>query len=568
MSTDLILLHAPSVYDFREKTILFGPVSDQIPSTPVFEMYPIGLTSIAEYLERNGYRVRIVNLAVRMLNDVNFDAEGMVARLQAPVFGIDLHWMLHCHGAIEVARLVKKHHPESRVLLGGFSASYFYRELMEYPEIDYVMRGDSTEEPLRQLMRSVKSGKDPETVPNLVWRDSRGEVRENPFSHVPTDLGHVMIKHYANTVRSVLRYRDLASYTPFKGWLDYPITAVFTCRGCTQNCTICGGSASTFNKIFKRKGPVFRSPAAVLEDIRQITRFSKGPIFVLGDLRQGGDGYADEIFHGLQEKKIKNQLIFEIFDPAPRSFLSEMARSSPGFCLEMSPESHDPEVRKAEGRNFSNEDLEQTISDALDAGCGRFDLFFMMGISRQTPQSVLDTVDYCGYLMDRFKGNKRLFLFIAPLAPFLDPGSPAYEQPEKFGYRVLFRTVEEHRQALLQPSWQYSLNYETEWMTRRQIVDTSYEAMIRLNRLKGSYGVITEQMAQAENRRLEVAREMTQRIDDILARGDHQELQLLKPEIDKINMSPSTHWEELKLPMKSGKIKVFRSLWSWLTGQL
>ena len=69
MPTDLILLHAPSVYDFREKPILCGPVSDQIPSTPVFEMYPIGFTSIAEYLERAGYRVRIVNLAVRMLND-------------------------------------------------------------------------------------------------------------------------------------------------------------------------------------------------------------------------------------------------------------------------------------------------------------------------------------------------------------------------------------------------------------------------------------------------------------------------------------------------------------------
>jgi len=43
--TDLILLHAPSVYDFRKKAILYGPVSDQIPSSPVFEMYPIGFVS-------------------------------------------------------------------------------------------------------------------------------------------------------------------------------------------------------------------------------------------------------------------------------------------------------------------------------------------------------------------------------------------------------------------------------------------------------------------------------------------------------------------------------------------
>jgi B12-binding domain/radical SAM domain protein len=567
MAVDLVLLHAPSVYDFREKTILCGPVSDQIPSSPVFEMYPIGFTSLADYLERAGYHVRIVNLAVRMLNDSKFNAERMIASLKAPVFGIDLHWMLHSHGSIEVAKLVKKHHPGSRVLFGGFSASYYYRELIKYPQIDYILRGDSTEEPLRQLMRSIKSGREPETVPNLVWRDSRGRMRVNPFSHTPTDLSHVMVRHYANTVRSVIRYRDLASYTPFQGWADYPITAVFTCRGCTQNCTICGGSASTFRKFYNRKKPAFRSPEAVNKDIRQIARFSRGPAFVLGDIRQAGDEYATELFRLLQEKKVRNQLIFEIFNPAPREFLRQMSLSSPNFCLEMSPESHDPEVRKAEGRYYSNEELEQTIGDALDVGCGRFDVFFMIGVPHQTPQSALDTVDYCGYLLDKFKGDKRLSLFIAPLAPFLDPGSPAFEKPVQYGYHILFRSLEEHRNALVQPHWRYSLNYETDWMSRQQIVDTTYQAMTRLNRLKAEYSVIPEQMAQAENHRLESAREMMQRIDEILAQGDYEKLDLLKPQIDEINMSPSTHWEELKLPVGSVRVRFLRSLWSWLTGR-
>ena len=134
-----------------------------------------------------------------------------------------------------------------------------------------------------------------------------------------------------------------------------------------------------------------------------------------------------------------------------------MGLSAPGFCLEMSPESHDPEVRKAEGRHFSTEAMEQTFRDALDAGSGRLDIFFMIGIGKQTPQSALKTVEYCGHLLDRFNRDKRLFLFIAPLAPFLDPGSPAFENPERHGYHVLFKTLEEHRQALVQPSWKYSL---------------------------------------------------------------------------------------------------------------
>ena len=568
MSVDLVLLHAPSVYDFRQKTILYGPISEQIPSSPIFEMYPIGLTSIAEYLERAGYRVRIVNLAVRMLNDRDFNAEKMIERLKAPVFGIDLHWMVHCHGAIEVARMVKKYHPEAKVVFGGFSSSYFYKELIEYPEIDYVVRGDSTEEPLRQLMDCIMRRREPEIVPNLVWRDSRGTVRENPFSHVPVDLSHVMVKHYANTTRSVIKYRDLASYIPFKGWTRYPITAVLTCRGCAQNCVICGGSAATFREFYNRGKPVFRSPESVARDIKQIARFSNGPAFILGDVREGGEEYTHKLFRLLQKNGVKNQLIFEIFTPASKDFLRQMSLCSPNFCLEISPESHDPEVRRAEGRHFSSEALEQTLGDVLDVGCGRLDVFFMIGVPKQTPQSVMDTVDYCGYLLDKFKGDKRLFLFIAPLAPFLDPGSLAFEQPERHGYHILFRTLEEHRQALVAPSWKYSLNYETDWMTRQQIVDTAYKAMMRLNRLKAKHGVISMQMAEAENQRLEAASEIVSVIDDILSGSDRErELSRLKARIDQINMSPMTHWAELELPLGLIKVKFLRSLWSWATGR-
>ena len=139
---DLILLHAPSVYDFRKESILYGPVSDLVPSTPVFEMYPIGFTTMAEYLERSGLRTRIINLAVRMLDDINFNVETHLAKLDAAAFGIDLHWLPHAHGSIEVARIVKRLHPGRAVIFGGFSSTYFHEELIQYAAVDYIIRGD------------------------------------------------------------------------------------------------------------------------------------------------------------------------------------------------------------------------------------------------------------------------------------------------------------------------------------------------------------------------------------------------------------------------------------------
>jgi len=567
MKTDLILLHAPSVYDFRKKTILYGPVSDLIPPSYVFEMYPIGLTSIAEYLERHGYRVRIVNLAVRMLRDDKFDAESFVKRLQAPVFGIDLHWMLHCHGAIEVARLVKKWHPESKLIFGGFSSSYFYKELMQYPEIDYVLRGDSTEEPFKQLMDCLRNNKSPEKVPNLAWKDGHGKIHENPFTYVPDDINNVMVDHFGQVIRSVIRFRDFASYTPVKDWARYPITAVLTCRGCKENCVICGGSAAAFRKCYNRTKPAFRSPETVIRDIKQISRFSNGPIFILGDLNQAGDEYASRVLDLLTKNPVKNQFILELFYPASKDFLRRMSLACPNFCLEISPESHDPAIRKIMGRPYSDKDLEQTLSDALEVGCRRLDVFFMIGLSKQTPQSVLDTVDYCDYLFKRFHGDKRLSLFISPLAPFLDPGSLGFEHPERFGYHVLFHKLEDYRQALVSPSWKYSMNYETDWLIRQQVVDSSYDAILRLNQLRVKYNIIPEKLAQISDRRLKAAWEMAHRVDDLLSKNDIEEIDRLKPEVDRINAFPVAEKIQLEVPPPLIRLKPFRALWYSLTGR-
>ncbi len=567
MSTDLILLHAPSVYDFRQKTILYGPVSDLIPPSTVFEMYPIGLTSIAEYLERSGYRVRIVNLAVRMLRDNDFDAEAFIKRLSAPIFGIDLHWMVHSHGALEVAKLVKKWHPESKVIFGGFSSSYFYKELLERPEIDYVLRGDSTEEPLRQLLDCLANKREPQAVPNLAWKDSQDRIHENPFTNVPIDINNIMVNHYGYVVRSVLRYRDIISYTPVKDWLRYPITAVLTCRGCTQNCVICGGSSAAFRLFLNRQRPVFRPPESVIKDIKQISRFSNGPIFILGDLQEPGEDYASEVLSLLQKNKVKNQFILELFYPAPRELLQQMSLACPNFALEISPETHNPEIRKVIGRPYTDQALEQTISDALDVGCGRLDIFYMIGLPKQTPQSVMDTVDYCGYLLEKFKGGKRLSLFISPLAPFLDPGSLGFEQPERYGFRVLFRSLEEHRQALVSPHWKYSMNYETNWMTRQQIVEASYEAILRLNQLKAKHGVISAEMARVSEHRIKAAQEMAFRIDGLMAEGDYEGISRLKTQVDEINTYPVAEKIQLEVPPPFIRLRPLRALWSMLTGR-
>ncbi|MFH1612660.1 MAG: cobalamin-dependent protein, partial [bacterium] len=133
---DLILLHPPSIYDFRKRNIMFGPISDVVPSTPIFEMYPLGFMTIVSYLKKYNLEVRIINLALKMLLQSNLNVENLIKKLNPLAFGLSLHWLPHVHGCLKIAQLIKKYHPQTPIIVGGISASYYHQELISLPYID------------------------------------------------------------------------------------------------------------------------------------------------------------------------------------------------------------------------------------------------------------------------------------------------------------------------------------------------------------------------------------------------------------------------------------------------
>lgn len=514
---DLILLHPPTLYDFRKRPGIHGPISDVVPSTPIFEMYPIGFTSLSEYLERHGLKVRIINVAMKMLKDEKFDVDRLIQKNKPVAFGIDLHWMAHVQGALALAEIIKRFHPSIPVILGGLSSTYYHEEILaQYPFIDFVVRGDSTEKPLLQLIQAIKTNKDFKNIPNLTYRDEKKGIQVNPLTHVPETLDEITID-YRHIMKKVVRYADPTGYQPFIDWYTYPVTAVFTCRGCIYNCKTCGGSSQTFRGMANRKKPAYRDPKLLAQDIFNISDHLHAPVMIIGDIFQPGEKYGFAFLQEIKRRPITNHIAFEFFVPPSRAQLERIAESISNFNIEISPESHDEEVRRAFGRPYNNESLERMLEDAVDLGSKRIDLFFMTGLPKQTYSSVLETVEYCRILLERFRSYNKLFPFISPLAPFLDPGSLVFEAPQKYGYRLLYRTVEEHRQALLAPSWKYILNYETEWMNRDEIVYSTYEAGKRLNRLKAEFGLIDPKTAESVEMRLDGAVQMMKEIDQIMA---------------------------------------------------
>ncbi len=329
MQYDVILIHPPAIYDFRKKVIFPGPIAMTVSeSTGQFMTPPVGMLSIADYLDRNGYKARVNNLCERMLASDSFQVEQYIANLSARVFGIGLHWSVHSQGAIEIARLCKKLHPESFVILGGLSSSVFHDEIVrKYPFVDGVIRGEA-EKPFLELVQTLEHGEKLERVPNLTFRDNTGLVTTAPLIEPCADLDE-----FEFTRLDLLEPKGAVFAPGLPSHWYVPV-----CRGCAYGCAGCGGSAYSYKVYFGRKKPAFRSPEKIAQDIRKLSEQGVQRVFLFQDPRMGGKEYWSKLLATLQNENLQlAQLTMELFAPANEEYIKELSKIRVPVVLTMSP---------------------------------------------------------------------------------------------------------------------------------------------------------------------------------------------------------------------------------------
>ena len=499
LQADLFLLHAPSVYDFRERDdMLFAYLSDSdsVNVTSIYEMYPIGWFSMKKCLADHGFDAKIVNVASLMLMYPELDVKRLLGRLEAPIFGFDLHWMTQCQGAIELAAELKQVHPEALTIFGGISATYFADQLIKYPSVDVVVQGYDTLAPVTELVTRVRQGsRDFRSIPNLLYK-ADGEVQATGFSHKPA-------ANYNNARNDWSYYKD----TPNPGLSASKLIMTLPNTGCAHDCGWCGGSKFAYRNMM---------------DVHK-TLIQKDNDLIIEELRTMGEAAKRTSIYALQcysENKVRmhryldavkevgyNSVSFEQFNLTPPDTLKKMGESTDAYIM-LSPESHDPKISAAAGRStYTMEQMEDWIPRAMDAGIKGVMVWFFIGMPYQDRQSVMDTIAYSERLIRKFGGWKALPL-VCPMVPFLDPGCRFFEQPEQHGYRIFHRTLEEHRQAMVEPLWHRRLNYETQWLNRRELQDVSYEAIARLVEIKGEFGVLPATFCQAVLKTIDETRQL------------------------------------------------------------
>jgi hypothetical protein len=212
-----------------------------------------GILYLAGYLRRGGIEafVRLYD-GDETEDEVTRSLEALVARVRPRLVGISLKWFHHVHRALLLARTLREIDPGIRIVVGGNTASYWWRELHAFDCIDHIVLGDG-ELPLLALCQGEPS------PPNCVTRAPDGTPRRLPLEYVQgaTNSEDVYYSHFDDIF---LSHQDRHA---FSGW-------VAPGKGCGENCLYCGGARGNQKAAFGRAKPFLRSEESVRRDHQEI----------------------------------------------------------------------------------------------------------------------------------------------------------------------------------------------------------------------------------------------------------------------------------------------------------
>lgn len=253
MMKDVLLLHVP----------YFGVSNIQI------KKISIGLFSICNELNKNGINTEIVNLAVELEIDKNFSIIDYLQKNKVKLIVFSLHWFYQLKSTLEIAKNIKQQIPDIFIILGGYTASCFYQEIMkQFNFINFIIKGEG-EIPLLFLCKYLLNKEiNIKVIPNLVYRMEKNRI--------------VLNKNVWFASSKDLNYFDFSKLFYMKNYKKY--IEIIQCfdiaigRGCPGSCYYCSGGINSTKIISGRNIISIRDINVVVNEIIKLCEFSNSPM--------------------------------------------------------------------------------------------------------------------------------------------------------------------------------------------------------------------------------------------------------------------------------------------------
>jgi len=339
-------------------------------------MAPLGLLSIAAWLEKDGHQVFVHDclgpyavadnaINARMILEQKPDFAGFSATTSGFLDGYDL------------ACRIKSVNPQIRIVFGGVHISAMGSQLLrDFRQIDFLCMGEG-----EQTLAELASGMEPEKIHGLIWRDKEEIVTNPPRSHIP-DLDSLPFPAYEK-----LRGFPKGYHLPLFSYILSPGATMVTSRGCPYQCSYC--DRSVFQRGFR-----YNSAEYIYEHMRWLRfRFNVRHINIYDDLFTANRKRITELCSMLTSKPLGMQFNCAVRVGHADDHLLEMLKSAGFLQLSLGIETADPDLLKTHKPGVYLEEVQDTVR-RIQAKKLRVKGLFMMGLPGETVASARKTSDF------------------------------------------------------------------------------------------------------------------------------------------------------------------------------
>jgi radical SAM superfamily enzyme YgiQ (UPF0313 family) len=370
-------------------------------------MPPLGLASIAAYLEQKGISADIIDCFAHPDSDSKILR--YVERHKPGFIGLSCSTSSFLD-AVRIVTMVKKELPGIRSVFGGPHVSALREKILEdQPIIDYSVAGEG-EEALEQLIN--QGGGEPAGIAGLVYRGEDGGVRFSGFRKRGIDLDSLPFPAYEKLEGYPEAYR-----LPIFNYPRTPNTSCISSRGCPYSCSYC--DRSVFRRSFR-----YNSAGYLYRHLKHLKdRFNIRHINFYDDQFTFNRARVESLCRMLIEKPLG--MTFNCAVRAEHVDLDLLKRMKAAGCwmVSLGIETGDGALLKQHRQNADLDMLANTIRDIKKAGL-RVKGLLMMGLPGETEETVANSMKYVFSLpIDDFN--------LAKFTPF--PGSPVYENIHRLG---------------------------------------------------------------------------------------------------------------------------------------
>jgi len=376
---------------------------------------PLGGLYVATAAKQAGHDVQVFDLnhydKKHFLEHVIFNQPDIIGYsvLSSPSY-IEMNKLMHT---------AKKLSPHTKHVVGGYHA---LARPQDFSLGDYVIQGDGEEAICDIAAR----------------RFPKGGIQRGDFNKVPFPDRTLVSPNDYNMEQQGKR-----------------AATIITSRGCPFNCVFCGN--------YDRKVR-FRTPESVEKELEQIVSLGFESLYLLDDAFTVNEQHAKDISDVIRKYDLPFRMTTRA-DLINKDLTKYLVRNGLKIAS-IGVESGNDKVLERANKNTTISEIEKAVTILGDFGVDTKG-FFMFGLPGETPKEAQQTIDFAMKL----KGKGLMSADFYAMTPF--PGTPIYNDPEKFGGRILHHDWDKYLEIgkdEVEPAW------ETDTMSAEQIKHFMKEA--------------------------------------------------------------------------------------------